>query len=103
MSQAEIQIIIGFVAPYLLEWLKKASFFPWLTERSDKAVKVVWSALVAAGSALAVSFSFDPTLGQLTVSGLSWANVGNGLMAFLLSLMAQQVSYRITLSPPARD
>ena len=99
MSQSETQIIVGFIAPFLLQFLKKASWFPLLTDRVDRIVKVGWSAVVAAGSALMISFSFDPTLGQLVVTGLTWSNLTNGVMAFLLSMIAQQSSYRLLIKP----
>lgn len=99
MTQSETQIIVGFVAPFLLQFLKKASWFPVLTDRTDKVIKVAWSAVVAAGSALMISFSFDPTLGQLVVTGLTWSNLTNGLMAFLLSMISQQTSYRLLIDP----
>jgi len=99
MGQTELQVLIGLVASFVIQWLKKASWFPVLTEQSDKILKVVFSALVAAGSAIAVSFSFDPTLGQLTVTGLTWANVVGGLQAFLIALLAQQFGYRALIKP----
>jgi len=99
MDQTTVQVIVGFAASFVLEWLKKAPWFPMLTARADKIIKVGWSALIAAGSALAISFSFDSTLGQLTVTGLTWANFGHGLLAFLVSMLSQQASYRLMLKP----
>ena len=84
---------------FVMQFLKKASWFPLLTERMDTILKVAFSALVAAGSALAISFSFDATLGQLIVTGLTWANVGHGLMVFLTSFLSQQFGYRLLIAP----
>jgi hypothetical protein len=103
VGQTELQVIIGFIMPFVLQMLKRASWFPLLTERTDKIIKIAWSAVVAAGSALAISFAFDPTLGQLTVTGLTWGNLGNGLLAFAVSMISQQVSYRTLLKPKEPD
>ena len=103
MSQAEVQIVVGFLAPFLLQFVKKSSWFPLLTDRTDKIIKMVWSALVAAGSALAITFVFDPTLGQLTVTGLTWSNIGHGMLTFLVSMISQQVSYRMLINPKGKE
>lgn len=94
MEKLQTQMVIAMAMAYILQWLKRASWFPALTERSDKIIKVVWAALVAGGGALAVTFAFDPTLGQLTVTGLDWAHLWNGLVAFLTSLGTQQLTYK---------
>ena len=36
MGQSEIQILVSIVLSYVLQFLKKASWFPMLTERTDK-------------------------------------------------------------------
>lgn len=94
MNKLQTQIVVAMAMSYLLQWLKRSKFFPLLTERSDKIIKVVWSALVAAGGAVAVTFAFDPTLGQLTVTGLDWTHLWNGLVAFLTSMLSQEAAYR---------
>jgi len=99
MDQTLVQIVFGYVMTFVLEGLKKARWFPVLTENSLKGVKIAWAWLVAAGSALAVTFTFDPTLGRLTVDGLTWANVKGGLTAFIVSLIAQKITYKIAVKP----
>ena len=101
MGQAEIQVIVGIVMSFVIQMLKKASWWPFLTERTDTILKIAFAALVAAGSALAISFTFDATLGQLTVTGLTWTNVGHGALAFLTSFLSQQFGYRVLVSPKA--
>ena len=103
MGQIEVQVIIGFIAPFILQLLKKASWFPFLTERADRYIKVGGSAVVAAGSALAITFAFDATLGQLIVTGLTWGNLWNGMLTFAVSMISQQVSYRTLLKPKEPD
>lgn len=99
MDQSQIQIVVGIIASFAIQWLKRSPWFPLLTERTDKILKVAFAAVVATGSALAISFSFDATLGQLVVTGLTWANVGHGAMAFLTSFLSQQFGYRLLIAP----
>jgi hypothetical protein len=103
MNKLQTQIVVAMAMSYLLQWLKKAKWFPLLTERSDKIIKVVWSALVAAGGAVAVTFAFDPTLGQLTVTGLDWTHMWNGLVAFLTSMLSQQAAYKVMIQKAGDD
>ena len=99
MGQTEIQIVVGIVLSFMIQWAKKTPWFPLITERTDKVLKVAFSAVVAAGAALAISFNLDPTLGQLVITGLTWSNVGAGLLAFLKSFLAQQFGYRLLIQP----
>ena len=94
-----VQIVVAYVMSFVLERLKGASWFPWLTDNSLHAIKVAWSWLIAACSAVAVTWSFDPTLGRLTIDGLTAANIKGGLTAFLVSLIAQKITYRVAIQP----
>jgi hypothetical protein len=95
MEQIKWQMMLGMVVPWVLQLLKKLPWFPLLTEHSERWVKIAWSAIIAAGSAFALSFAYDPTLGRMTIDGLTWANMGNGLLAFLTSMFAQEGSYSL--------
>jgi hypothetical protein len=95
MDDVTAQVVLGALAAYLLQWLKKASWFPVLTDQSTKLWKVTCSAIVAAGTALGLSFDFQATQGVLTISGLTAANVWNAVMAFGLSFLAQHSSYEL--------
>ena len=99
MEQLQVQVIVGVVMSYVLEFLKRMPWFPLLTEQSTKVVKQFFSILVAAGSALAITFSFDPMLGRLIVDGLTWGNITHGLMAFLWSLVAQHATHTLLITP----
>jgi len=99
VGELQIQTIVAWLATYAIQWAKHAPWFPVMEENATRFVKVVFSSIVAAGSALAVTFSFDPTLGRLTIDGLTWANVAGGLWAFLWSLFVQHSSYRLLVKP----
>jgi hypothetical protein len=93
MEPTLIQVVLGIVASYVMQALKKTSLFPLVTEGSGKLIKVLFSGLIAAGTALGVQFIWDPTLGQLTLTGLTWSHVGNALLAFLVSFLSQHIAY----------
>lgn len=99
MGELQIQTIVAWVASYLIEFLKHQAWFPVLEANATKFVKIVFSALVAAGSALAITFSFDPTLGRLTIDGLTWTHMMSGLGAFLWSLFMQHGYYHLLVKP----
>ena len=104
IDQLPVQSVVGIVAAFILQWLKKASWFPLLTARTDKIIQVVWSAGIAGASALAISISFDPAIpGRVILDGLTWSHVGNGLFLFLWSMLSQQLGYRAMIKPPERQ
>ena len=99
MDSATQQVVIGFVMSYVMQWLKKAKWFPFITERSDKIVKVLFSSIVALCTALSIGVNWDATSGVLSFTGLAWVNIWNGLMAFLLSFVTQHVAYEAVIHP----
>lgn len=64
------QLTMSAVIVFILQVLKKASWFPWLsdqTQRLNTIVAVVLSGLAALG----IHSSFDPASHVLTITGLS--------------------------------
>jgi hypothetical protein len=98
-EQTLLQILVGLAVSYLLQRLKAASWFPWLTELSTRWVKIAVSAVIAACSALAISVAWDGAAGILTISGLTFANVSAGAQAFLVSFLSQHFSYEMLMRP----
>jgi len=99
MDQMQEQVVIGVLASYVLEMLKKAAWFPALTENSTKFIKQLSSVVVAVCSALAITYSYDPALGRLIVDGLTLANMGHGLLVFFTSLIAQHATHTLLIKP----
>jgi len=93
MEQYGLQAFVGVLAAFILQWLKRQSWFPFLNTWSAKWWKVTVSALVAAASALGITYNYDPTIGRLVVDGLTWASVWNGLLAFGVSFLSQHLAY----------
>ena len=82
MDTMQVQVVLGALFAYLLQWLKGLSWFPLLTEQSTKFVKVMWSVILAVFTALGLSYAYDPTTGVLAIGGLTWAHVWQSLMTF---------------------
>jgi len=93
------QVLIGVAMSYVLQWLKVQKWFPLFTEGMSKYGKVIISGVVAAGSALGIHFGYDPTLGSLTITGLTLAHVWAGILAFGYSFVAQHASYELLIHP----
>lgn len=93
MDSTTTQIVIAYLMSHVIEWLKKASWFPVVSENSTKFGKWMFSGIMAACSAMAITIAWEPTGGVLTLTGLTLSNVTNGLIAFALSFITQQVVY----------
>lgn len=88
-----VQVVFAALMSFVLQGLKNWKWFPFLNEWSAKWWKVAVSAIVAGASAAGISFQFDPVIGQLVITGLTWAAVGHALLAFAVSFATQHVSY----------
>jgi hypothetical protein len=99
--QGALQLAFGAMAPFVLQWLKNAKWFPFLNQWSARWWKVLVSGIVALCTALGLSYSFDPVVGRLIIDGLTWTNVAHSLLAFALSFGAQQAMYSGVIKPLA--
>lgn len=97
MNQEQIiwQVVAGVIIPFVLQWLKGRSWFPFLNQWSSTGWKVTLSVITAVFTALGLSYAFDPVVGRLVIDGLTFANMGQALLAFLLSIGTQQATYSI--------
>jgi hypothetical protein len=91
------QVVIGAFMAYVLQWLKKWPPFPVLTEKANRWVKVIFSGVVAAGTVFALEVDYTAVGGILTVAGLTWDNMWNGLLSFGLSFLTQHVTYETVI------
>lgn len=88
-----VQVVWALFMSFLLQWLKKSRWFPFLHEWSATWWKVLVSALTAAMSAAGISAQFDPVIGQLVVTGLTLTGIGHALLAFGVSWLSQHALY----------
>jgi hypothetical protein len=72
------QVTAAAVVSFLIAFLKKQSWFPWLTTETDKLNRVV--AIVLSGLAsVGIHASFNHAAGQLVITGLTLTSVAQGL------------------------
>ena len=76
-----------------LEWLKKQSWFPFVTldnARLNRAF-AMFAAFVAA---IGLHFTFDTDAGVLTITGLTLTNIAHTSWAWVQQYAIQQASYK---------
>lgn len=97
------QVLLGTLVAYVLQWLKKAPWFPILTERSTAAWKFTLSCLVAVMSAMGLGYTFDPVAGTILITGVSAASLWNAIVAFGVSLLSQHGAYEMLINKPTLE
>lgn len=77
---------------YLIEWLKKSSFVPFIT--ADKKTLLRWlNALSAAALAIGLHWAYDPDARQLVIDIPTIGTVIAGLWAWGQQWALQQMAY----------
>jgi hypothetical protein len=101
VSPVGLQAVIVLVAPFLLQWLKTARWFPWLTRFSDGWLRF-WSIAVAVLASVGIGITWDGPAGRLVIDGLHWdALLALGLQV-ALHFTGQEGLYRLVIKPRAK-
>lgn len=87
------QVTLSTVVVVVMEWLKKASWFPWLTVQSEKVNKLI-AIFLAAITAIGIHYTYDASTATLTLTGISLAALGHGLWHWLQSYAVQETVYK---------
>jgi hypothetical protein len=82
MDTLSTQVTAAAVVSFLIAFLKKQQWFPWLTAESEKANRLVAIALSGA-AALGIHTTFNHATGTLVISGLTLATVTAGFWHWL--------------------
>ncbi len=99
VTQFGDQLTASAVIVFLINALKKASWFPWLNAQTDKlnrAVALVFSGLAALGIHTSHTWSASSGVFVLTVKGLTLAGILAAAWAWLKSFAVQEFVYRAT-------
>jgi hypothetical protein len=88
------QVVGSGIAVYALQILKGAKWFPPISEQSQNHILRIWSAIVAALTALGIAATFDPTVGVLTITGLTITSIQHFAGAWIRSFVFQEIIYR---------
>lgn len=86
------QVTVSALIVYALQWIKRSSWVPWITEHT-KALNRWIAALVAAAAAIGIHTEFDATAGTLVITGLTLAGIAHGLFEWARSWIFQQMIY----------
>ena len=95
------QLTLGAVASWVLEALKKASWFPVLSDESTKVAKVFWAALTSLLAVTGLSYVYDPTAHTLLIQGFSLTLVANAVWHWLTQFVMQEGWYQAVFNKPA--
>lgn len=88
MNELGSQITAAAVISFVIGWLKKSPWFPWITTETAKLNRV--AAVVLSGlAALGLHFQFNHSAGSLLITGLS-------LQGFLLGAWHWGSQFAIT-------
>jgi len=92
------QVAVAYAASSLMEWLKHKPWFPLMQTHSAQLNRA-FSMIVAFFTAIGVHLISDwrSTEGTLviTVTGLTIANVGHGILAFIQQYALQQGLWKV--------
>ena len=91
-SELTAHLTTAAVIVYGIEWLKQRGGFRWLnieTKRLNRIVSGICAAIAAAG----INWTYDPALGTLVVTGLTWTAVLTTASEWVKQFMVQQVLY----------
>lgn len=89
---------IAILTPYILETLKNARWFPWVNDFQLWRVRLL-SMVTALATSVGISFSYDASIGQLVVTGLTFGAVLQLLFQAAVQFKVQETVYRAAIKP----
>ena len=84
--------IVQVIAVWVIQKLKSAQWFPWLTQNSALASRIV-AYLIAIATAAGITWQWNAAQGVLTISGLMWATISQGLWTAAAGLVTNELTY----------
>jgi len=91
-EQVVSQLTSAAIVVYALQWLKRSTFFSFITA-DTKTLNRFASGTLALASAFGIHAAYDAHGGVLTVTGLTTAGVLHGIWHWANQFAAQQVIY----------
>lgn len=96
MSGSVLSLIFAFLTPAILEWLKTKPWLP-LINRNTATLNAVFSAVVAVGQAVGLTFAFNQDTGVLTIGGLELTRMAVTTVTAGLAWLLQELTYRASV------
>ena len=93
MDSAVSQLTISAIIVWAIDAFKAVSWFPVLTPESTERFKRTVGAIAAGLAALGITYHYDPSLGVLTIGGLTIGSMGQFAWSWLQNFVTQQVLY----------
>ena len=82
----------GAVIVYFIEWMKKAHWIRTFTP-DTKTLNRVTSLILAGVASLGINWTYDPQVGQLVITGLTWSAVAMAAWEFVKQFVTQQLIF----------
>lgn len=98
-QELSVSLVFAFLASSALEWLKRKSWFPVITERTTWLVQRVTGVVVAIATATGINWTFTPDTGQLVITGLLWSSMSAALWDVTRQAVFQEMAYRGFVRP----
>ena len=98
-SDLSAHVTMGAVIVYLIEYLKRSHWFPWLdsyTVNLNKAVSAILAAIAAFGIGWVIQSPVEGTY-VITLTGLTWTSVGLASWEFLKQYITQQMIFDMAI------
>lgn len=83
-----------------IQYLKKSSWFPWLSDESSNLALRVTSVFTALGAAVGIHFIYSASEGTLTVTGLTMAAILPAGWAWLKQLVWNELVFQAAVKAP---
>lgn len=91
LSTAPENIGLALLVVPFLDWAKKSPLFGWVNDQTAPII----SAAIAFFGAIGIHFAFDPTQGQLLITGLTFAGIVHGLIEWGKQWAANHWLYKV--------
>jgi hypothetical protein len=82
------------LAVFIIQKLKQAKWFPWLTQNSALANRIVAYA-IAIVSAAGITWQWHADQGQFVIGGLMWSTILQGLVTAGTGIVTNEVTYML--------
>jgi hypothetical protein len=94
---------VSAISVAAIQWLKKASWFPWLSDTSSKFVLRLTSFATAFAAAAGIHFTYSADAGTLAVSGLTVATILPALWAWLKQIVFNELVFQAAVKAPGNS
>jgi len=89
---------LSAISVVFIQWLKKSSWFPWLSDESSKVSLRIVSGLTAFATAAGLHWTYND--GTLTITGLTLMAVATALWAWLKQMVFNELIFQGAVKAP---